>query len=182
MFVTLFIFNFNMQIIDEQSLHPYKLYKEICDKGDSTSWLLKLNTEYHGTYTASDKLTNLATQLVKNYTKTAKNYEGLNDKTRCAYLNYWLHLVTKRYKVEENISQFDTNVDAYINFIWEKLQKNNNLCERKGNSYSYDEMKIKKEHFDFCENRNNLRNSNTDISSAHLNDWVRQKYDTYFSK
>ncbi|SBT58151.1 PIR Superfamily Protein [Plasmodium ovale wallikeri] len=168
--------------IDEQSLQPYKFYKELCDKGDTTSWLHKLNTEYHGTYGASDKLKNLAAQLVKNYTETAKNYEELNDKTRCIYLNYWLDLETKSYKVEENIPQFDTNVDVYINSIWQKLQQKNNLCERKENHYSYDEMKIRKELFDFCENRNILRNSNTHISCAHLNDWVRQKYDTYFSK
>ncbi|SBT58705.1 PIR Superfamily Protein [Plasmodium ovale wallikeri] len=168
--------------INEENLHPYKFYKELCDKGNITPWLLKLNTEYHGIYTASDKLKNLAAQLIKNYTETAKNYVGLNDKTRCAYLNYWLDLVTKKYKVEENISQLDTTVDVYINSIWDKLQQKNNLCERKDNNYSYDEMQIRKELFDFCENRNILRNSNSHISCEQLNYWVRKKYDTYFSK
>ncbi|SBT56084.1 PIR Superfamily Protein [Plasmodium ovale wallikeri] len=169
--------------IKESDLQPQIFYKKLDNHDDLDPWLAKLTAKYYMNFSGIDYLKNFGAELIRNYTETILNYNELSNQVRCVYLNLWIDLEINRHKKERHFTDINSPVDTFVDNLWNKLEQNEKkICARDKSYFTYDQLKIRKELYDFCVNRDILRLNSSKYLCENIHNWIIQKYDSYFSK
>ncbi|SBS82154.1 unspecified product [Plasmodium ovale curtisi] len=85
--------------INVNPLPPYLFYEALKKDGNLDQWLKELYTIYYKSYSYEDYLKEFGAKLVRNYTDVFKKNKNISPTYRCRYLNYWMDLEIKRYRI-----------------------------------------------------------------------------------
>ncbi|SBT58510.1 PIR Superfamily Protein [Plasmodium ovale wallikeri] len=163
--------------INVKLLQPYLFYEALKNDQDLTEWIKELNKIYYQSVSAEEYLKNFGAQLVRNYTELLKGYTEISPANRCIYLNCWTNLEINRHKSEQQINDFYSKVEIFVENVWENLkEKKGEHCNRDKSPFTKEHVNKRKGLLDFCTNRDILRKSKDVYSYEKLNDWVSKMY------